>query len=289
MTEVKLVTATADVNPPEKRARSDLRRQERASAASPGRSSMPSTATTKRPGRIDIGPGRSNVPRKAVFALEKPLELRRRSAAQVPPGAESRRLEQRRQPEQQPGPLPLRRHCAPPMPRPIRCRPRSARSSKRPPTSGRRRRSPRSSATGGRPCPSGRKRTTRSKQLWQQHPRGHVAVRARRPRRASPDVHPGPRRLPQADDAGGARRARVPASARRARIANAARFRPLAGRWAVADRGPGDRQPRLADVLRHGPRQHERRSRPAGRAAVASGAARLAGRRIHGATVAAGA
>ena len=66
------------------------------------------------------------------------------------------------------------------------------------------------------------------------------------------------------------------------RAADAADLRPLARRPQVADDGPGARQPRLAGVLRHRPGRHQRGPRHAERAAVASRAARLAGRRVHG-------
>ena len=81
-----------------------------------------------------------------------------------------------------------------------------------------------------------------------------------------------------------ARRAGVPASAcRRTRRSNRADLRPLAGRSQVAHHRPLDRQPRLAGVLRHRPRRHAAKtSGTQSDAAVASGTARLAGRRVHG-------
>ena len=56
---------------------------------------------------IDIGPGRSNVPQEAVFVLEKPIALGEGHDSYFQAGPEARRLEQRRQPEQQPRPLPV--------------------------------------------------------------------------------------------------------------------------------------------------------------------------------------
>ena len=66
------------------------------------------------------------------------------------------------------------------------------------------------------------------------------------------------------------------------RHADAARLRPLARRSPLADDGPRDRQSHLAGLLRHRPGRPRPRIRHAGRAAVASRAARLAGRRVHG-------
>ena len=60
---------------------------------------------------IDAGPGRRNVPRKAVFVAREADRARRAARVlHVPPEAEPRRLEQRRPPEQQPRPLPALGH-----------------------------------------------------------------------------------------------------------------------------------------------------------------------------------
>ncbi len=56
----------------------------------------------------------------------------------------------------------------------------------------------------------------------------------------------------------------------------------MAGRPGVADHGARVRQSRLADLLRHRLGRDQRGSRHAERGAVASRAARLAGRRVHG-------
>jgi len=74
MTEVKIVTATADVNPEEKELGSifDDKKGKR-------RITGPIAYAIDRKDdtawSIDIGPGRSNVPRKAVFVLEKPISF----------------------------------------------------------------------------------------------------------------------------------------------------------------------------------------------------------------------
>ena len=64
--------------------------------------------------------------------------------------------------------------------------------------------------------------------------------------------------------------------------ADPADIRPMAGRPRVADDGAVDRQPGLAGLFRHRDRRDQRGPRHAVRAAVASRAARLAGRRVHG-------
>ena len=72
MEEVKLAAATADVNPPEKELeaiyhdKSDKKRVTGPIAYALDRNNETAWTT-------DVGPGRSNVPRKAVFTLEKPL------------------------------------------------------------------------------------------------------------------------------------------------------------------------------------------------------------------------
>ena len=104
--------------------------------------------------------------------LEKPLELRRRHDAEVPADAEPRRLEQRRQPEQQPGPLPLQRH------RGRRCQGRSA-AGCRPQGSRRRRASSASPAQVAAifsywrtTVPEWKEANDKIEALWKQHPPG---------------------------------------------------------------------------------------------------------------------
>ena len=112
---------------------------------------------------IDIGPGRSNVPRKAVSFWRSRSRLPAECRCKFHLVAESRRLEQRRQQEQQPGPVPL-------------CRDHRRRRVGRPAAAGRSRDAGRrsgaahagpsrrtSSATGGRRCRSGTRPTTGSK------------------------------------------------------------------------------------------------------------------------------
>ena len=147
-----------------------------------------------------------------------------------------RRLEQRRQPEQQPRPLPLQRHDRRGRRRPIRCRLPSARFWRSPRERARPPKRPRSSATGARPCPSGRRPNEQIEALWQQHPAGTSQLAMQIARRRSPaDVRPGARRLPEAD----ASRSKpgVPsllAPAERPRIPTRLDF----ARWLVDERSP---------------------------------------------------
>lgn len=73
-TEVKIISASADVNPPDRELGSifDDKKNVRRITGAIGYAidRKDDTAWT-----IDIGPGRSNVPRKAVFVLEKPLSF----------------------------------------------------------------------------------------------------------------------------------------------------------------------------------------------------------------------
>jgi hypothetical protein len=72
--EIKLVRATADVNPPEKPLEPIFDdRSGRRRVTGPIEYALDGKIETA--WGIDVGPGRSNVPRKAVFLLEKPLEL----------------------------------------------------------------------------------------------------------------------------------------------------------------------------------------------------------------------
>ena len=69
--DVKIVKATADVNPPETAAGSRSSTTRAASDASPARSPSPSTARTKPPGASTSAPAAAIVPRKAVFVLRE--------------------------------------------------------------------------------------------------------------------------------------------------------------------------------------------------------------------------
>jgi hypothetical protein len=74
LAEVKIVSATADVNPPEKDLDSifdDKTKKHRVT----GPIAYAIDRKDETAWSIDIGPGRSNVPRKAVFVLEKPLNF----------------------------------------------------------------------------------------------------------------------------------------------------------------------------------------------------------------------
>ena len=73
---VKFVKATADVNPPESRSmRSTTTRA--ASGASTGPVSFAIDGKNETAWCIDVGPGRRNQPRKAVFLAEKPISIPR--------------------------------------------------------------------------------------------------------------------------------------------------------------------------------------------------------------------
>ena len=174
------------IRPRSRSSRSSTTRPTR--SASPARSTTPSTARTRRPGASTSAPA-------AATCRARPSSCSR-SRSSFPGGtqltftldAEPRRLEQRRQPEQQPGPLPAVASPTPPTPTadPLPAAVREILSSPAP-SSARPRRSPRSSATGERPCPSGRRPTTRSRRCGSSIPQGTsqlvLQVARRAPRR----------------------------------------------------------------------------------------------------------
>ena len=232
---------------------------------------------------IDAGPGRRNVPRKAVFVAREADRLPGGHDPDVQAQPEPRRLEQRRQPEQQPRPVPAlgdrsrRTPTADPLPA---ARPRDpgdpARAADARP--GRRRlqllADDRPGVEGGQRPDRGalEAASRRARRSWcssdRERPARDAHARARRFPQAGKAVEPGVPAFLNPLPAGSARR---PAD-----------LRPLAGRPPGADDGPVARQPGLAGLLRHRARQHQRGPRLAVRAAVASRAARLAGRRVHG-------
>ena len=229
-----------------------------AAAGSPGRSPLPSTARTRRPGASTPGPGRSNVPCKAVFVLEKPVsfpagtiltfKLTQKHGGWNSDDNQNNNLGRFRfSVTDRPG-----RHGRP-VPRNVR-EILAIPATQAHPGPDRRP----SSATGGPPSPTGRRRTTRSK------PSGSSIPRARRnwcSRIASNprETHMLPaRRFPQAGQTGRARRARVPQPASHRPAGKPPDVRPLAGRPPGADHGPVDRQPGLAGLFRHRDRQHQR-------------------------------
>ena len=199
--------------------------------------------------------------------------------------AAARRLEQRRQPEQQPRPLPsLRdgrgRRC-PGRP----CRPRAgdrSTASRIAHRSGQARAVQRTGATtvpelarGQRAHRSALDRATRTARRSLCYSEREIAAH-HAPART--------RRFPEA------RRKRsppaCPAFLNAADVKTRRRRASDFARWLVSPRrahdGAGVREPRLAALLRHGHRRHERRPRHAGRTAQPSGTARLARRRVHG-------
>ena len=72
---MKFAPATADVNPPEKPLDRDLTTTRAARSASPGRSAFAIDGKNETAWGIDVGPGRRNHPRKAVFVAEKPIAI----------------------------------------------------------------------------------------------------------------------------------------------------------------------------------------------------------------------
>ena len=250
------------------------------------RSSMRTTAIKLTAWSIDIGPGRSNVPRKAVFALDKPLEAAGgvrltfklaqnhggwnsddnqnnnlgRFRFSVTGGGECRcrSVADRR----------ARRSC--------KCRP----TERTPEQIGARlqllandgagmarRESPDRGAV-AEPSAAAR-RSLRSQSARRRGRRigSSAATFSRRPKKSRPAC----------------RRSCIRSNEARVRIARQpARLRPLARRSPFADDGPVDRESHLAGVLRHRPGGDGRGLRHAGRAAVASGAAGLARGRVDG-------
>ena len=142
---------------------------------------------------------------------------------------------------------------------------------------------PPSSATGGRRCRSGRRPTPGSRRSGSSIPEGSTQLVLAEREQAATDA----RAASGAISSSRARRSSpacprflnpLPAGAAR----EPADVRPLAGRPRVADDGAVARQSGLAGLLRDRAGRDQRRPRPAMRAAVASRAARLAGRRVHG-------
>ena len=186
--------------------------------------------------------------------------------AEFPSEADARRLEQRRQPEQQPGPVPLlghrrRRPGADPLPKRVR-------DIFHVPAD---RRTPAQVnavfSYWRTTVPEWKDANARIEELWKQHPDGasQLAMMARE--MSAADLRAEPRRFPQAGQAGAARRAGLPDRCRPEREAEPSRLRAMAGRPQCADHGPGDRQSRLASLLRHRPGRHQRGFRHPGRAA----------------------
>ena len=255
-----------------------------ASGASPGRSTFAIDGKDETAWGIDVGPGRRNQPRKAVFIAEKPIAVPGRHDAHVPPGAEARRLEQRRQPEQQPRPLPPVGHRRARTPWPTRC-PHSVRdilAIPREQADARRRTRP-SSATGGRPSPSGRRPTTGSRRCGGSIPRERRSwcLQAREQPRA---------------DARAASAATSSSRASRSSPGVPAFLHPLPpdapptrltfARWLVDRKSPTTARAlvnRVWQAYFGTGLVAPARTSAAERAAVASRAARLAGRRVHGA------
>ena len=195
--EVKIIRATADVNPPVKELDAIFDdRSKRRRVTGPVEFAIDGKDETA--WGIDVGPGRSNVPRKAVFVFEKPIAIPEGSGADVPADAEPRRLEQRRQPEQQPRPLPLLRRPTSRTPSPTRCRPTSAPSS---PFRAEKRTPAQVEAVFSywrTTVPEWKEANERIEELWKQHPAGASQLVLQAQRRAARDARAEARRLPQA-------------------------------------------------------------------------------------------
>ena len=140
-----------------------------------------------------------------------------------------------------------------------------------------------SSATGGRPSRSGRTPTSGSRRSGSEHPEGstQLVLAARDEPRETHVLKRGDFLKPA--QVGRAGRAGVPAIRCRP---DAPPTRLTFARWLVDRKSPTTarvaRQSRLAGLFRHRHRRDQRGLRHAVRAAVASRAARLAGRRVHG-------
>ena len=269
------------------RARQDLRRSQRQAPRHRARSSTPTTATSSRPGASTSAPA-------AATCRARPCSCSR--SRSKPPAACGSRSSSRRitaagtatttrtttsaaSASRSPPPT---TPVADPLPADVRAIlavPAAERTPEQVDAA--------CSATGGRPCPSGRKKTAASRRCGRAiraARRSSCCMERDKPRPThrldrgnflapAEEVTPGvPAFLHPLD-----RQARRPES-----HAHPARLRPLARRSPFADHGPLDRQPHLAGVLRHRPGGDGRGPRHAGRAAVASGAARLAGRRADG-------
>ena len=121
---------------------------------------------------IDVGPGRRNQPRKAVFTAGETDRVSRRHDPHVPPQAEPRRLEQRRQPEPQPRPVPAVGHDRARRRRPTRSRGAFGRSWRSRATSGPQPRRPRVFSYWRTTVPEWKDANTWIESLWRQHPEG---------------------------------------------------------------------------------------------------------------------
>ena len=273
------------MNPPEARAGDDLRRHAAAASASPARSSTPSTATTR-------PRGASTSARAAATCRARPCSCSR-SRSSTPAARCSRSICSRTTAAGTAtttrtttsaafrfsvtgAPNAAGRSAAGGRPRDPRDPARQAHA---------RARCEPSSATGGRPSPSGAKRTSRSRRCGSEHPEGSSQLvlheRADDPRQTHMlDA----RRLP----ASPAKRSTpgVPAFLQSAAGRMRRRIGLTFARWLVDRRSPTTARSIVNRVWQAyfgtGLVSHRRGSRHAGRAAVASRAARLAGRRVHG-------
>ncbi len=267
--------------PAREAARPDLRRQERQEARD-----RAGRVRHRRQGRHGLGHRRRAGPSQPAAQggvhRREADRVPARHDPDLPPDAEPRRLEQRRQPEPQPRPVPALDHRQAGR----RRRPAAAggRAMSWPSlaTSGRRPRRPPSSATGAPRSPvEGRQRPDR--RPVGPAPGGRGATGPLGAVAAPADPRPPARRLPQAGPAGRAGRPVVPQP-------DAARLgADPAGRspdgWSTAGRRPTARsivnRVWQAD-FGTGIVAHQRGLRPPVRAAQPPRAARLAGRRVHG-------
>ena len=169
--DVKIVRATADVNPPERVLEPIFDdRSGRRRVTGPIAYAIDGKGETA--WGIDAGPGRRNVPRNAVFVLEKPVSFPAGVILTfkliLKHGGWNSDDNQNRTWAGSASPSPTG-----PTPRPTKFRPRSARSWPSPARSDLPPRKTRSSATGVPPGPSGSPPTTRSRRSGSSTPRAH--------------------------------------------------------------------------------------------------------------------
>ncbi len=175
---VKFIKATADVNPSEKPLdaiyddRSGKRRVT-------GPVAFAIDGNNETAWGTDIGPGRSNKPRKAVFLADKPIAFAKGTLLTFHLTQNHGGWNSDDNQNHNLGASACRSRRNPAR-RLTRCPRASGKSSPSRPTAARRRRKGPSSVTGGRPCPGGRMPTTRSRRCGRNIRRGHRSSSCKR-------------------------------------------------------------------------------------------------------------